>query len=195
MNQTVIVLPSAQERFAYYGDARWCCYAQTQIACWDTMIIHGSRGSTMGSTTEYALREAFQHLEIKTPYVGTLTRGAVHYDYFDPINGFLEYCGSMAYVKWPWRQVIEWLTKGWPRPTTTSVDTAPGLWCWHDHAIQILPEFDKNERAQLLKASVPAEVLDGHRLMTETEAVEVAIKCLNSQRVKPRNKPFRTCSR
>jgi hypothetical protein len=188
---TALVLPSAQQSVERNGNMYRVQYSQISFACWNSMLMHSHYYYTVGQMSEAATKEACNHLGIDLPFIDTLSRGSVHHKSGDPLNGFLEYTGGMSYNIWPWKTVITWLTYGWPRPTHENADSPVGSWCWNNSTPRLIPEFDQNEHAQLKKMRVPMDVILGKRLMTESEAVDVACAALRKQRVKPRNKYFR----
>ncbi len=190
---TAIVLQSAVKRAQFYSDKdlRWVNQSHMTLACWPCIIVHGHFCHTKGYESELATKEATEHIGLPVPFIGTLGRGSVHHRGLDPLNGFIEYTGRMTYNIWPWKIVIEWLTDGWPCPSADSVDTPPGLWCWHQQQRLLVPCFDHNEKKQLASMRVPKDVIDGKRLMNPEEAVGVACSALRKQRTGPRNKYFR----
>lgn len=201
---SVIVLQSAKRRLEFYNnDIRWCCYAQCAIAMWPTMIIHGNYYNNQNDKTQAALEEALNHLGLKGFYVGTLSRGGVHHTECDPPNGLVEYTGGMAYVIWSWETIIKWLTYGWPRPNIQNLEAPIGTWMWNDfgeyksdHIQQqnydnLIPAFGKNEALQLKQAGVPRDVMEGKRLLTENEAIDIAARALANQRAyRKKNKAY-----
>jgi len=190
---TAIVLPSAVRRANLngYTDAGLCNHTSITLAFWPCIIVHGHFAYTKGHESELVTKEAVEYIGVPTPFIGTLGRGAVHHDHDDPLNGFIEHTGGMSYNIWPWKVVIEWLTNGWPSPSQDSVDTPAGAWCWHKQERLLLPEFDRNEKKQLASMRVPSKVIEGKRLMTPEEAVDVACSALRKQKTGPRNKYFR----
>ncbi len=188
---TVIVLPSGVKRFEFYGSNHWVLESRISFLCWPSILLHGNGCGTMGETSVDATNEALLHLQIDAPFSDTLSRGGVHHKREDPLNGFLEYTGGMSYNIWPWKVIISWLTYGWPQPTHDTADCPVGSWCWHDQPSALLPPFDKHQKGQLKGLHIPTPVIEGKRLLTEHEAVDVAYYALMKQRVKPRNKYFR----
>lgn len=186
---SVIVLPSAMELMELYRDRRFLVYSDVTLAMRECCIIHGKRYHNLGPTSQAALNEAFDVLGIERPYTNTLGRGCVHDKRHDPLNGFLEYTSGMAYCVWPWQTIIHWLTNGWPTPSTDNLDSPTGTWVWHRGIGGILPNFDIMEVRQLKAMKVPKQVIAGERLMTQTEAIEVAATVLYNMKGKGGRKP------
>lgn len=145
---------------------------------WRVRIICAGRGAQVNHTSWSHASKFIAAIGLKAE-VECIYRGQSFYQ--RQFNGWCEFTGSGAYIVWSWPTVIEWFLRGWPRPDRS--DGPFGTWIW-EKTEQEHPHFNDHDLRQFKAMKVPIDVIEGKRLLTETEAVDMAIRSLKAHRKK-----------